>query len=247
MNALMTHIVAGYPDMDTCEKLAISMAKAGVSYIEIQIPFSDPVADGPTIMAANQHALDHGITPEDCFQLLERIKKQTDIPILFMTYYNIPFRYGLEAFCKRASALGCYGFIIPDIPLDEEPFEHYLGLCRQYNLHAIQVVSPITPVDRLKKIAKICSGFVYCVARTGTTGTREKMNADLGKYLRKVATHIPIPLAVGFGLSSKEHVEMALQHADIAVMGSKVINMLNEKTSVKNIGQWLETITEHQI
>lgn len=238
----MTHIVAGYPDMKTCEDLVISMANAAVSYIEIQIPFSDPIADGPTIMQANQDALDAGVTPEDCFQLMERLKEKVSTPLLFMTYFNVVHHYGVEAFCKRAQAAGAYGLIVPDMPLDEEAHEHYIELCKKYELHAIQVLSPLTPDRRLKKIAEAASGFVYCVARKGTTGAQSEMSISLGDYLNNVRKHISIPLAVGFGISSKEHVEEVLQYADIAVIGSKVINLLNEGQSNKQIGEWLRNM-----
>jgi len=235
----MTHIVAGYPSMKECEHIALTMADSGVSFIEIQIPFSDPVADGPTIMAANQAALDNGTSVEECFALMNRIKKNTDIPVLFMTYFNIPFRYGLERFIKKAKSVGCYGLIIPDIPLDEENYDHYLRLCKKHGLHAIQVISPITPERRLKLIAKVATGFVYCVARTGTTGARNNISNELKKYLSRVKIHIKVPIAVGFGISNRQQVDLILKDANIAVIGSKIIDLYkntraNKLRSLKN-------------
>lgn len=229
----MTHIVGGYPNMKECERIARTMCEAGVSFLEIQIPFSDPIADGSTIMAANQKALENGTTVEDCFELMKRLRKHTDTSLLFMTYYNIPYRYGLEKFCKKAKQLGCYGLIIPDIPIDEESHEHYIKTCKKHNLHPIQVISPITPERRLKTIAKHASGMVYCVSRYGTTGAETKLNPDLKKYLTKVRKHIKIPLALGFGISNKQQVEEAQKYADIVVIGSKMINLYDEGKSVK--------------
>lgn len=242
MNALMTHIVAGYPNLEVSEEVALKMIEAGVSYLEIQIPFSDPVADGPTIMKASQVALDSGTTPEDCFELMKRLREKTDIPLLFMSYFNIAFRYGLEKFCQRAQEVGCYGLIIPDIPYDEESSEHYLELCKKYNLHSIQVISPLTPESRLRKISEIASGFVYCVSQTGTTGTRSEMNQELSIYIERVKQHIDLPLAVGFGISSREHVEEVLNSGDIAVIGSKVIRILEEGSSPEKVKEWIESV-----
>jgi tryptophan synthase alpha chain len=239
---LMSHIVGGYPDMRTSEELVIEMNKAGVSFVEIQIPFSDPIADGPTLMQANQEALDAGVTPEDCFQLMERLEKKVSVPLLFMTYFNVVHHYGVEAFCKRAQAAGAYGLIVPDMPLDEEPYDHFIALCEKYELHAIQVLSPLTPDRRLKKIAEVASGFVYCVARKGTTGVQSDVSASLGGYLENARKFISLPLAVGFGISNQEHVGQVLEHADVAVMGSKVINLIKEGNSPLEIGQWLKNV-----
>lgn len=222
---IMTHIVAGYPTMKDCEKIANLMIEAGVDFLEIQIPFSDPIADGPVIMQANQVALQNSTTPDDCFALMERLKKKSTIPMLFMTYYNIALRYGLDTFCMRAQEVSAYGLIIPDMPIDEEKQEHYLKFCKKYKLHAIQIVSPITPEQRLKKISPVASGFVYCVSRTGTTGASKKRDKELDKYLERVKKYIKIPLALGFGISSRDQVQTALKQADIAVIGSKIITL----------------------
>lgn len=226
----MTHIVAGYPAMRECERLANVMSKY-VDFIEIQIPFSDPVADGPTIMAANGEALKNGVSVEDCFRLMERLvnrkREISAVPkFLFMSYYNILHHYGVEKFCKRARKCGCYGLISPDIPIDEEKNEGYLKACKKYGLMPIQVISPLTPEKRMKKIAKLARGFVYCVARYGTTGQSMHLNSGLSAYLGKVKKDIKLPLAVGFGISKKEHVKEVWKYADIAVIGSKIIDIL---------------------
>lgn len=233
MKGVMTHIVAGYPNMNSCEKMATMMIDAGVSVLEIQIPFSDPIADGPTIMHANQMAIEQGTTPEDCFALMERLRKKSSIPLLFMTYFNIAFRYGLERFCKKAKASGAYGLIIPDIPIDEESYEHYLQICKKYRLHAIQVISPITPQERLGKIGKVASGFVYCVARTGTTGSSQKINASIAPYLKRVKRFISVPIALGFGISSRQQAVRASHQADIVVIGSRIIEMADHPSRVQ--------------
>ena len=220
---IMTHIVAGYPSLKESEDMVMAMSEAGVSFIEIQIPFSDPVADGSTIMQASQAALENGVKVEDCFKMMRRLSKKIQTPLLFMTYYNILHNYGVEKFCKDAKEAGCYGFIVPDIPIDEEKQEHYLELCDKYGLNPIQVISPITPESRLKEVAKHARGCVYCVSRYGTTGAQEDLNPELASYLKKVRKHVDLPLAVGFGISKKSHVAAVCKHADIAVIGSAFI------------------------
>ncbi|MGE3278257.1 MAG: tryptophan synthase subunit alpha [Candidatus Altimarinota bacterium] len=237
----MTHIVAGYPTLRESEDIALMMLESGVQFLEIQIPFSDPVADGPVIMKANQIALDNGTTPDMCFELMQRLKKKSDIPLLFMTYYNILFRYGLEEFCRRAKEVGCYGFIVPDIPIDEEPYDHYLETCKRYGLHAIQVISPITPDERLKKIGKVASGFVYCISMLGTTGSLDGLPPELSDYIGRVRKYVTTKLALGFGISSKMDVENALKDADIAVMGSVFIRTY-EKGGKNSLQQLLESL-----
>jgi len=241
MNRLMTHIVAGYPTLKESEEIATVMLESGVSFLEIQIPFSDPVADGPVIMKANQKALEHGTTPEDCFELMKKLQEKSKTPLLFMTYYNILFRYGLERFCKRAKEIGCYGLIVPDVPIDEEPYDHYIETCKQFGIHPIQVLSPITPDERLKKIGKIASGFVYCVTRTGTTGSSDGLPAELHSYLKRVRKHVKTPIALGFGISSVQDVQNAVAIADIAVVGSALIRTY-EASSLNGLRSFLERL-----
>lgn len=228
MNSMMTHIVGGYPSLEENERMVEIMAKSGVEFVEIQIPFSDPLADGPTIAQANQLSLDNGTTVEDCFQLMGRLQKKVEIPLLFMTYINVIFNYGIEEFCARCGELGVYGLIVPDMPVHEEAFDHFLDACKRHGLHAIQVISPITPESRLRKLCKVASGFIYCVSTTGKTGAREEMDTELIAYLDRVREFTDLPLALGFGISNRKMVEQALAKADIAVMGSKVIKLYRE-------------------
>jgi len=228
-NKLMTHIVAGYPSIKASEEVAKIMIEAGVDFLEIQIPFSDPVADGNVIMKANQEAVERGVKVEDSFKLMKKLKAGKT-KLLFMTYFNIVHHYGVEKFCKKAKKCGAYGLIVPDMPIDEERRERYLKTCGKYGLKAIQVISPLTPERRLKMIAKKARGFVYCVSRYGTTGGSATLNPKLSQYLKKVKKHIKLPLAVGFGISKKEHVEAVWRNAEIAVIGSAIIQIINKST-----------------
>jgi tryptophan synthase alpha subunit len=238
----MTHIVAGYPTLNESKKIALLMANECVKFIEIQIPFSDPIADGKTILKANTESLKNGTTPADCFKLMKEIHQKTTTPLLFMTYFNIAYSYGLEKFCKEAKKAGCYGLIIPDIPIDEENHENYLKLCNKYNLNPIQVISPITPEKRLKKLNKAAKGFVYCVSTTGTTGERKALQKNLKTYLQKVKKHIKLPIALGFGISTPHQVKEAKKHADIIVIGSKIINIYNKSRKISDIKKFIQSI-----
>lgn len=235
---LMTHVVAGYPSLRGTAHLIASMEKAGVDFIEIQIPFSDPAADGPVIMKANDVALRAGTTVDDCFQLMRDVSKKTSIPLLFMSYYNILFRRGVDTFCREAHEAGVAGLIVPDMPVDEESHEHLIRAAKKYDLNFIPVLSPTSTDERLALHAQFTEGFVYCTARAGTTGVRKNVELQLDQYLKKVRRYVTTPLAVGFGISKPEHLRTLKGHADIAVIGSAVIAHIQSK-GVKSIGTYI--------
>ena len=168
---IMTHVVAGYPDLEASKSLIKLMAESGADLVEVQIPFSDPLADGPTIMAANQKALDNGVTPDDCFEMAAEIKEAVSIPILLMTYVNIPFQMGMENFVESSAESGISGLIIPDIPFDEDNNE-YITSAVKYGIYPVQVVSPDVSIKRLERIVKVSGGFIYTTLKVGITGAR---------------------------------------------------------------------------
>jgi tryptophan synthase alpha chain len=222
---LMTHVVAGYPDMETTEELIRVMAVSGVDLIEIQIPFSDPLADGPTILTANQAALDNGVTPGDCFGLVERLTHQVDVPLLFMTYANIPFTMGMEHFIERSRISGVSGLIIPDLPFDENP--DYVQTALAHRCYPIPVVSPGTSAERLSHIVAVAEGFIYTTLRVGITGARKEIDERGLGFLETLRAETSLPIAAGFGISSPEMLRQLAGRADAAVIGSHVINLLN--------------------
>lgn len=239
---LMTHVVVGYPSFDKTESIVITMAKSGVDFIELQIPFSDPLADGPTIMKACEKSLENGTKVKDAFTLANHLSKQIKIPLLFMAYYNTVFKYGVERFCKDAKTSGISGLIVPDMPIDEEGEEHFFSNCRKINIHNIQVISPASTDRRLKKNAEVASGFIYCTARQGITGIRKSLDPDIAAFLKKARNYFNIPLAVGFGISKKEHLKKLTPYADIAIIGSIVIDLIsksNKNTVEKNVKNFL--------
>lgn len=220
---LMTHVVVGFPSLQETEQLVVEMADAGVDFIELQIPFSDPLADGPTIMQANDVALENGVTLADCFTLMKKVSKKVEVPLLFMGYYHSIFQYGTEAFCKKAKEVGAQGLIIPDMPLDEEASEHFIASCKKYGLHHIRLLSPTSTDERVRLNAKYQNGFVYCTSRSGTTGSSTEMDPALEKYLRRIKKQITVPIALGFGISKPEHVSAIAGTVSVAVVGSAVI------------------------
>jgi tryptophan synthase alpha subunit len=229
--ALMTHVVLGYPSLEQSVEIVLAMDDAGASLIELQIPFSDPMADGPTIMRANEQALALGVTPADCMKALQTIRSKTQVPLLFMSYFNILLNYkgqGVESFCKDAAEAGADGLIVPDVP-PEEDADGYWKYSAASSLFAVPLVSPLTNEHRFGKIAQRAKeGFVYCVSTTGTTGARQKLAEDLAEYLRRVRQRLNLPLAVGFGISSPEQVKALSGHAEIAIVGSAMIDEISK-------------------
>ena len=225
---LMTHVVIGYPSLEETVSLVETMAANGADIIELQIPFSDPLADGPTIMRACEQSLANGTKVKDAFVIMKKLSQTVSVPLLFMAYYNTVFRYDVEKFCKDAKDAGAAGLIVPDMAIEEEKEEHFLQYCKKYGLHNIQVISPASTDDRLKKNAAIANGFVYCTARQGITGAKENLSNDLSDFLQRVRKFFTIPIAVGFGISKKEHVEALIGHSDIAVIGSAILDVITK-------------------
>lgn len=223
---LMTHVVAGYPSLAANEELIRLMARCGVRLIEIQIPFTDPLADGPTIMRANQAALDSGVTPDHCFELCERLSRELDVAFMFMTYANIPYAMGMTRFLDRAAASGASGVILPDLPWDESDGD-YADLARGRGLHPVMVISPDTPEERLSRILDRASGLLYTTLKVGITGAGATMDQAGIDYVRALRARAGLPIAAGFGISSPEHVRMLAGLADAAVVGSHIINLLD--------------------
>lgn len=221
---LMTHIVLGYPSFDDSLRLVEAMVEAGVDLMELQIPFSEPMADGPVILKANSDALAAGARVEKSLQLAEKITASFDIPFLFMTYYNILFRNGVDAFVARMADIGIRGSIIPDLPPEEGG--DYLAAMAGHELAPIHIFTPNSTEERLRLLSDKSSGFIYTVARKGVTGKDTTFSDDLGIYLQRYRNATSLPLALGFGVKSHEDIEFIRGKADIAVVGSETIRVL---------------------
>jgi len=224
---LMTHIVLGYPSLEVNREVIKQMVAGGVELIEMQIPFSEPMADGPTIVQANQEALDTGITVEECMAFGQEMCATHDIAFLFMTYYNIVYKYGQEAFCQKSKEYGIKGFIIPDLPPEEG--DTFLKMAQQYDISPILIYAPTSTNERMQTLAGHADGFMYCVARKGVTGQKTDLNTEFDEYIGRCRAATSLPLAVGFGISSKEDITTLTGKAAIGVIGTATINLVNSE------------------
>jgi len=224
---LMTHLVLGYPSFAVNRRVIEQMVAAGVDIIELQIPFSEPVADGPVILRANQEAIASGVRVRDCLAFAAEMTARHPIPFLFMTYYNILFKFGVEDFLAASRQIGIQGLIIPDLPPEEG--EEYLAACRRLELAPIQIFAPTSSDERMVELAGHGAGFVYCVARRGVTGAQTSFDESFNNYIARCRRATAMPLAVGFGISSRQDVELLRGKADIAVIGSATIRLVEEQ------------------
>lgn len=224
---LMTHIVMGYPSFEASYEIVRQMVAEGVDLMELQIPFSEPMADGPVILKANQNAIENGSTVEKCMAFARRVAADFDIPFLFMSYANILYRYGMDRFAEKMAELGLTGAIVPDLPPEEA--DDYLAAMAAHNLAPIYIFSPETSDDRMKTIDAVSKGFIYCLARKGVTGKNTDFTQDMADYLGRCRQATDLPLAVGFGVKDKADIEFLKGKADIAVVGSQTIREVEEK------------------
>lgn len=224
---LMTHIVLGYPSFDVNRQVIEQMVANGVDCIEMQIPFSEPMADGPVILKANQDSLALGTSVADCMSFGAEMVQQYDIPFLFMTYYNIVYKYGEEAFFKDCSKAGIQGLIIPDLP--PEMGANFFQLAKEHQIAPVLIFAPTSTGQRMAELNSHGSGFIYCVARRGVTGKQSEFGDDFGDYLTRCRAATPLPIAVGFGIRNREDVAALTGKADMAVIGSRTIRLVDEQ------------------
>lgn len=223
--AFIPFITCGDPSLEVTEKLVYVMEEAGADLIELGIPFSDPTAEGPVIQAANVRALSGGVTTDKIFEMVQSIRKHTDIPLVFMTYANVVFSYGTKRFIKKASDLGMDGLILPDVPFEEK--EEFDPVCRQYGLDFISLIAP-TSHERIRMIAREAQGFLYCVSSLGVTGVRSSITTDIGGMVRLVKEEKDIPCAVGFGISTPQQAREMASCADGVIVGSAIVKLCGQ-------------------
>lgn len=220
--AFIPFVTCGDPSLDVTEKIVNAMVEAGADLIELGIPFSDPTAEGPVIQGANLRALSGGVTTDKVFDMVEKIRKNTDVPMVFMTYANVVFSYGTERFCKRAQEVGMDGLILPDVPYEEK--EEFAEVADKYGLDLISLIAP-TSHERIATIAKDAEGFVYCVSSLGVTGMRSQITTDIGAMVKLVKAQKDIPCAVGFGISTPEQAKKMAVQADGVIVGSAIVKL----------------------
>lgn len=236
---LMTHIVIGYPSFRESWALARTMVDAGVDLMELQIPFSEPMADGPVILKANQDALAAGATVAKCLEFARELAQQVPIPLLYMSYYNIVFKHGVERFAREMKRDGLYGAIVPDLPIEEGA--EYASAMAADGLANIRLLAPNTPERRMRLLAEASTGMIYCVARKGVTGAKTDFSMELGDYLGRARAATSLPLAVGFGLKSKADIDFLRGKADVAIVGSESLRILND-SGVRSVGEFIQTL-----
>ena len=223
--ATITYITAGDPSLDKTEELIYAMERGGADVIELGIPYSDPIADGPTIQAADERALESGTTVEKIFEVVRKARKNTNIPIVFLVYFNSIYIKGTEYFIRKCEEVGVDGLIIPDLPLEErEEVSKYLDGTK---VALIPLVAPNSE-NRLAKVVEGGSGFVYCISSFGVTGVRDSFEVDLKSFLEDVRKITDLPLAIGFGISTRKDVKNIHKIADGAIIGSAIVKRVYE-------------------
>ncbi len=237
---LMTHIVIGYPTFEDSFRIIEAMVETGVDLMELQIPFSEPIADGPVILHANQKVLTGGATVQKCIDFAQKTTETFDIPFLFMSYYNILFKYGMDRFVAGMAQYGIKGAIVPDLPPEEGT--DFLNAMQKNDLSPILIFSPTTPDKRMKYLASFGKGFIYCMARKGVTGVDTDFSLDLEKYLLRCRKATTLPLALGFGVKRREDVEFLKGKVDIAIIGSEMIRLVDEK-GVDFVGDFIKGLS----
>jgi tryptophan synthase alpha chain len=223
--ALMPYFTIGYPDLQTSFEIVCAIAESGADLIELGIPFSDPLADGPTIQYSTQVALQNGVNIHTCLDFVKNLREQgLTTPIFFMGYYNPIFNYGEERFAKAVSECGGQGLIVPDLPPEEAG--ELRRNCRNHQVAMVHLIAPTTPPERRQQIAELSEGFLYVVSVTGVTGARKALPPDLMDFLREVRAGTKIPLAVGFGVSTPEQAASLGQIVDGVIVGSALIEIV---------------------
>jgi tryptophan synthase alpha chain len=218
---LMTHIVIGYPSMEASYALVAEMVNAGVELMELQIPFSEPIADGPVILRANQEALAAGATVAGCLDFARRAAADFSIPFLFMSYYNILYKFGVESLVEQMADMGLAGAIVPDLPPEEGGA--YLQAMAAHDLNPVLILAPTSSEARLTMLTRHARGMVYCVARKGVTGADTDFTAALEDYLARCRRCTDLPLAVGFGVKQRSDIAFLKDRAEVAVIGTETI------------------------
>lgn len=226
--ALIPYVTCGDPSLEFTEQLVLNLVQSGADIVELGVPYSDPVADGPTIQKASARALSNGVALEKIFSLAGRLREKVHVPLIMMTYYNPIYVKGIEEFVKKAASAGIDGFIVPDLPLEEAgPLKVIMD---SYDMRLILLATPTTTRGRIERIARLSQGFIYCVSVTGVTGARQRVSEQLDSFLDRIRAKTDLPLAVGFGISGPDTARQAAELADGVIIGSALIDIIEKNT-----------------
>jgi len=238
--ALIPYITVGYPTVEATLKVVPLLASSGCDIVELGIPFSDPLADGATIQKASFCALENGVTPQRCLEVAKQLSQLVEIPIVFMTYFNPVFSYGLEEFCSASAGSGVSGLIIPDLPPEEG--SELEAITQRRGLDLIYLLTPTSTEERIRLVAERSQGFIYLVSVTGVTGVRERLPANLNAFVARVRQVATQPLCVGFGISTPEQAGRVAQTADGVIVGSRIIQLMEVKDNFISVGNFIKEL-----
>ncbi len=236
---IMTHVVCGYPSFDANWQALEIMQEFGVDLVELQFPFSEPSADGPLFVKANQQAINDGVHVKDCFEFMHKVTSHFDFKVVMMGYYNTVFKTGHRTFLQQLKKAGAHGFILPDLPIDEAGELHTIA--QQLDLCPIVLMTPTNNDARLQQLAKAADGFIYVVARKGVTGTNTDMDREVVALIERCKNATNLPLALGFGVSKAEDIEFIGKHAQIAVIGTAALKAW-ERGSAKSLREFFKKL-----
>ena len=223
---LVAYVTCGDPDLVTTREIVLSAIRAGADVIELGVPFSDPVADGPVIQRASERALKNGTSLQDVLQLAAQLRKESNAGLVIFTYLNPVLRFGMQRFCDEATKAGVDGVLLTDLTVEEA--DEYRRLTSACGLNTIFLAAPTSPDQRLKKIVQACQGFVYAISRTGVTGTRDEIEDDAANLVKRIRKFTKLPVAVGFGISNHEQFSHVGSFADAAAVGSAIVQAVEQ-------------------
>ena len=241
--AFIAFITCGDPDLGTSAACVRAAVKGGADLIELGIPFSDPTAEGPVIQAANERALKGGVTTDRIFEMVKELRRDVTVPMVFMTYANVVYSYGIERFCDRCVETGIDGMILPDVPFEEK--EEFAPACRARGLSFISLIAP-TSAHRVAMIAQEAEGFLYIVSSMGVTGVRNEITTDIGGMVKLVRQNASIPCAVGFGISTPAQAKKMAGLSDGAIVGSAIVRLIAEhgKNAPQYVYEYVKSMKE---
>ncbi len=241
--AFIAFLTGGDPNLDTTEKLIYEIAKQGADLIEIGIPFSDPIAEGPVIQEANERALLDGCTTDKLFDLVKKVRKTVDIPIVFLTYLNPIYTYGTDRFMENCSIAGVDGVIVPDLPYEEK--EELKPFCNKHGIDMVSLIAP-TSKERVRMICKEAEGFIYCVSSLGVTGVRSEITSDISGMIKTAKEVTEVPCAIGFGIATPEQAKEMSQYGDGVIVGSAIVKLIAQygEDSVTYVGEYVRQMKE---
>ncbi len=238
--ALIAYVTVGYPSLEATLKVVPLLASSGCDIVELGIPFSDPLADGATIQKASFRALQNGVTPKLCLEVARELSQKVDIALVFMTYFNPVFSYGLEEFCRACASSGIDGLIIPDLPPEEG--SELEAITQKQDIDLIYLLAPTTTEERIRLLAERSRGFIYLVSVTGVTGVRDNLPPGLEAFVARVRKAVTQPLCVGFGISTPEQARRVAQIADGVIVGSRIIQLMETDDFTSPLGNFIKEL-----